>query len=215
MLCGAHACRSYLLVLQNVVGNAILLTTCARLIDESFRSTKYKGFGSPITSSQPLFKLRMRDLEGVWACFGWLYSLSKECSSMVFTKSNLPFGFRLAVQLLLCLLPTPDQPKRHWKFPTASMLDRWLFLVWGFDTLQGLTYIEVPCKVHIRTVTSLGRRFNLIKIVMGLEFVNCNNFLIKKCETWEELISNYRSTTVRYPSRPMSMPPNNEQSLKN
>ena len=47
---------------------------------------------------------------------------------------------------------------------------------------------------------------------MGLEFVNCNNFLIKKCETWEELISNYRSTTVRYPSRPMSMPPNNEQS---
>ena len=147
MLCGAHACRSYLLVLQNVVGNAILLTTCARLIDESFRSTKYKGLGSPITSSQPLFKLRMRDLEGVWACFGWLYSLSKECSSMVFTKSNLPFGFRLAVQLLLCLLPTPDQPKRHWKFPTASMLDRWLFLVWGFDTLQGLTYIEVPCKV--------------------------------------------------------------------
>ena len=78
--------------------------------------------------------------------------------------------------------------------------------------MQGLTYIEVPCKVHIRTVTSLGRRFNLIKIVMGLEFVNCNNFLIKKCETWEELISNYRSTTVRYPSRPMSMPPNNEQS---
>ena len=70
MLCGAHACRSYLLVLQNVVGNAILLTTCARLIDESFRSTKYKGLGSPITSSQPLFKLRMRDLEGVWACFG-------------------------------------------------------------------------------------------------------------------------------------------------
>ena len=37
--------------------------------------------------------------------------------------SNLSFGgFRLAVQLLLSLLPTPDLSKRHWKFPTASVL---------------------------------------------------------------------------------------------
>ena len=101
MLCGAHACRYYLLVLQNVVGNAILLTTCARLIDSSFRSTRYKGLGSPITSSQPLFKLRMRDLERVWARFGLLLSL----------QGMFKYGLYKVKPAIL--LPTPDQSKRH------------------------------------------------------------------------------------------------------